>query len=158
MHTGLRVSPDYWVQQERRAKNSYRSGITIGSDINRELSSIETFVVDVLRQYRLERSTPLPNSPKHQFGRYFGSVLDNNDADIYDCIDIFTDTMSHQNGWTPGTLTKFRTIKKHLQTFSPKHIIADLTEDGLPIFMCHLLKAVVPRNDINTTFRVCSNG
>ena len=59
MHTGLRVSPDYWVQQERRAKNSYRSGITIGSDINRELSSIETFVVDVLRQYRLERSTPL---------------------------------------------------------------------------------------------------
>ncbi len=112
MHTGLRVSPDYWVQQERRAKNSYRSGITIGSDINRELSSIETFVVDVLRQYRLERSTPLPNSPKHQFGRYFGSVLDNNDADIYDCIDIFTDTMSHQIGGTPCTLTKFRTIKK----------------------------------------------
>ena len=158
MHTGLRVSPDYWVQQERRAKNSYRSGITIGSDINRELSSIETFVVDVLLQYRLERSTPLPNSLKHQFGRYFGSVLDNTDADIYDCIDIFTDTMSHQIGWTPGALTKFRTIKKHLQTFSPKHIIADLTEDGLPFFMCHLLKAVVRRNNINTTIRVGSNG
>lgn len=47
MHTGLQVSPDYWVQQER------------------------------------------------QLGRCFGSVLDNTDADIFDCIDIFTDTMSH---------------------------------------------------------------
>lgn len=140
MLTGLQVSPDNWVQQVRRAKLAYRHDGTTGTDINKELSSIEAFIDTVFQRYHLEGRTPSPSELKMELGKYFGTVTNKTGADIFDCIDIFTDTMSHQNGWTAGTLTKFKTIKKHLQTFAPKLTFADLTEDGLQMFMRHLLK------------------
>ena len=141
MLTGLQVSPNSWVQQVRRAKTSYRNGTTSGSDINKELSSIEAYVDTTFQRYHLEGRTPSPAELKLELGKYFGTVANKTDANFFDCIDIFTDTMSHQNGWAPGTLTKFKTIKKHLQDYSPKLTFTDLTEDGLQSFMLHLLSS-----------------
>lgn len=137
--TGLQVDPAYWVQQVRRVKSAYRNNGTTGASMNKELSAIEVFADNLFARYHIEEHIPTVHEVKTELGKYFGTMSDKNTANIFDCIDIFVDTMSHQNGWTKGTLTKFHTIKKHLQGFAPRLEFADLTEEGLQKFMQYLL-------------------
>ncbi len=140
--TGMQVLPGYWDGGEQRVRSAYRHGGDTGAALNKRLADITAAIDQFFVQRQAEQRVPQPQEVRQVFAVYFGAMAKPADtSDIFECIDLFTSTMGEQNGWTKGTLTKFRTIKKHLQNFAPQLTFDDLTEDGLQRFMRHLLKS-----------------
>lgn len=144
MLTGNQVPPDYWDADGQRVRPVYRHGKDeTGATINKQLAALTAHIDQLFARYQVEQRTPEATELQQELKVYFGTATSTNatDCTIFECIDRFVDTMGEQNGWTKGTLTKFHTIKKHLQTFAPKLTFSDLTEDGLQRFMRYLMKS-----------------
>ncbi|MDY5968621.1 MAG: phage integrase SAM-like domain-containing protein, partial [Bacteroidales bacterium] len=139
MLTGLKVDAAYWVPQVMRVRSAYRHDTDTGASINKELAAVEVFIDTLFAKYHVEDAIPTTDHLKAELGRYFGISGTKADPTIYDYLDMFIETQSHQNGWTNGTTTKFRTLKKHLQGFAPLLTFSDLDEDGLRKFLQYLL-------------------
>ena len=142
MLTGRQVSPEYWDADGQRVKPQYRHGSETGAAINKDLAALTSHIDQYFARCHVEQRTPTASELQQELKVYFGTAVPTtSDLSLFECLDKFIETMGEQNGWTKGTLTKFHTIKKHLQAFSPKVDFADLTEDGLQRFMRHLLKS-----------------
>lgn len=139
MYTGLQVSPDYWDADGQRVSSAYRHGKATGATLNKALSGVTASVDALFSRCEVERRIPSTTDVQHELRVHFGTAAKTEGLGIFDCIDLFADTMSQQNGWTDGTRTKFSTLKKHLLGFAPKLEFSDLNEDGLQRFMRYLL-------------------
>lgn len=141
MFTGHKVPEKYWNGDNMRVLSQYRSPKYTGAAINNELSAIETYVRDMFSKYHLQTKTPTPKEVQDELKVYFGKgKVSTSTMTLFDCMDLFAETMSEQNGWAKGTTVKINTIKKHLQDISPKLDFSDLDEQGLMLFLKSLMK------------------
>lgn len=138
--TGLQVLPEYWDAEGQRAKPSYRFGKETGASINKQLAGIVAHFDQFFSKFHLEGTVPTLADVRHDLKTFFGTGTDGKTCvSIFDCIDLFVESQKEQNGWTNGTATKFRTLKKHLHGFSHRLDFADLDENGLQRFMQYML-------------------
>ena len=146
--TGLQVSEKYWDSLSCRVRSAYRHEGTTGAAINNELSAVENFIRDLFSKYHLQGKTPNQKEVQDDLKEFFGKGKGHaSTMTLFECMDLFAETMSEQNGWAKGTTVKINTIKKHLKDISPKLDFDDLDEQGLMLF----LKSLNQKGLRNTT-------
>ena len=141
MLTGDQVLPDYWDAEGQRVRPAYRHGRDTGATINKELAALTAHIDQYFAKCHVEQHTPTASELQQELKVYFGTVV-RKDTEIpfFDCFDLFIETMTEQNGWAKRTQMKFRTLENRLRAFSPKLTFDDLDEDGLQLFLRHLIK------------------
>ncbi len=141
MLIGLQVPERYWDNGNMRVLSQYRSNGATGAAMNKQLSAVESFINDFFSRCHLQGETPATKKVIGELRLYFGKgKAANSVTTLFDCMDLFAETMSEQNGWAKGTTVKIRTIKKHLMDISPKLEFSDLDEQGLMLFLKSLMK------------------
>ena len=144
-NVGYRVVIAKWLTEAQRCK----SGTTHGkkkvsaSEINAEIQRLETLAESVFKSFEVMNYLPTELEFRDAFNEANGKANGKEpepEQTFFSIFDEFTRTMGWQNGWTPGTFTKFATIRKHLFSFNPKLDLKTLTEKEMQLFIDYLQK------------------
>ncbi len=110
LYTQERINIKDWDFEKQRVKSHVRGA----TQINAYLESLADEVKGLYRDIRTRRETPTV-----QFIRENLSIRKNiSNRNFYDILDEFIDVEGKMQFWTKGTITKFNTLKKHIQNFS----------------------------------------
>lgn len=134
LRSGYVIAPAKWDAVNScvklGSKNSYRQ--TAG-EINRALIRQASTIEEILTRYELEHSGKAPTVAEFKalFDVAEGRAKEAPEEEapkapgFFEVFDKFTAEMGLTNTWTPATFTKFRAIKKHLESWR-----ADVSLEG----------------------------
>jgi len=86
---------------------------------------------ELVNEFKLKGKTKIQNKTEDSF---------------FDIFELFVKENSRLNNWTKATISKFSTIKRHLQNFKKDLSFNDLNQEGLNDFIVHLSKNAKMRN------------
>lgn len=149
-NVGFRVTLEKWSLETQRCKNGTTHGRskTSASDINKAIQQIEDAANAVF--YKYESSNAIPSAEefrssfKAQTGRTKKSERENT---ISALCEKFIQIKGRENSWTPQTITKVNTVKKHLVECFGDISADDLTNE----LMGDLIEFLLKNGHRNTT-------
>lgn len=149
--TGLSApSPSVWDAARQCFVSSFRTVAGVPAvSLNRQLRSVVAAVDDVFARFDLDQHRPpsveeLRSAVAVALGRVEAPSADDEPAEpsVYAVLSSFVCSMGVQNGWTPGTLQKFKTLEVHLREVDPAGSLrlSAMDEAWLQSYMSHLSK------------------
>lgn len=145
-NTGYRISASKWDETSQKVRrNNFNNDGVSSSDINQRLSKIETAVDTVFEQleYRGEDVTPI--SVREELKKVLNESKTSKltVADAYQILindrENELKTSPQTSSWTKGTLTKHKTMLRHLMDFKSNLYFEDLSDDMLAKFELFLI-------------------
>lgn len=134
--------------QRCRAKTFHGKAKTPASLINRDIDELEELINGIFRAFEERDTIPSKDEVMSEYSRLTAPKeclnLEEKPTDIFPVYEAFMRDGVLSGRWTTGTLTKFRTIGKHLKAISPNLTFADLDNDGVNRFIAHA--ATIPDN------------
>ena len=109
---GFTIAPSKWIAENSRCKkNSFNKKGYSSADINKELNRLEELAQDVFKSFEVQEVIPEKQEYKDLFNERNGKSVGNNPEEITldKCLLEFVSTQGTINGWTDGTMYKFRT-------------------------------------------------
>ncbi len=141
--TGTRASVRDWDAGTGRAGE----GDPEASATNRELDIWKARADELFARYEiLEKRVPTREEVRDIINDMAGRetnltrTLPTPDTGAAQAFDAFIREQSLRNGWSAGTVKKFRTVKRHLTDFAPGVAMRDITEELLAAFMQHFTR------------------
>lgn len=147
---GFTIAPSKWIAENSRCKkNSFNKKGYSSADINKELNRLEELAQDVFKSFEVQEVIPEKQEYKDLFNERNGKSVGNNPEEITldKCLLEFVSTQGTINGWTDGTMYKFRTLKKHLKEFKPDIRISDFGNSFYVGFIAYLINTAGLRNN-----------
>lgn len=147
---GFTIAPLKWIAENSRCKkNSFNKKGYSSADINKELNRLEELAQDVFKSFEVQEVIPEKQEYKNLFNERNGKSVGNKPEEITldKCLLEFVSTQGTINGWTDGTMYKFRTLKKHLKEFKPDIRISDFGNSFYVGFIAYLINTAGLRNN-----------
>jgi integrase len=112
-YTGLRADLKQWNKVDQRLKSNQITpdGLT-SHQVNKELTQLEAKVYELH-----DRAKALNIIPSLQYFKENITEQPKPEGDFFKAFQYFIEGESNVKGWTPGTVTKLRTICNHLKEF-----------------------------------------
>lgn len=145
-HTGYRIAPSKWDEKVQRVKrnNANEDGAS-ASEINQRLVKLEAAVDEVFSQLELQQDEATPISVREELKKVLNEekstrltvtevyqiYIDEHEKEMRESPDTAT--------WRKGTLTKHKTMLRHLQGFSSGIYFEDIDDEFLSKFELHLI-------------------
>lgn len=116
VNIGFSVTVDYWDQatQQCARRSTHGKNDVPATIINRAIADAEELIHSIFAEFEAQEIVPTEEELKHTIDVRTGKILCDNT--IFPYYDEF---LAHGSTWRVGTLKKLRTIKRHLQEFSP---------------------------------------
>jgi len=116
-NVGYRVNTEKWSAETQRCKNSTTHGKNkvSASDINKAIQQMEDIVAEVFRDFESTNTIPTADEFRHAYRVRAGKERSQAEiATISAICEKFIQVKGRENSWTPQTVTKINTVKKHL--------------------------------------------
>lgn len=147
--TGLSApSPSCWDEAAGAFVASFRTPAGVPAVVlNRQLRSIVVTVDEVFARFDIEQHRPpsvveLRQGVDVALGRAVPAAVEPVPVEpaVYEVLHHFVSVMGTQNGWTAGTIQKFRTLELHLREVDPAGVLvlSAMDEAWLQMYMAHL--------------------
>lgn len=132
----------------RCKKGAYNKKGVAAADINKELNRMEELANDVFKSFEVKGEMPLLAEYKEEYNRANKRSVgvEEKGRTFEGCFLEFVSTQSSVNGWSDGTLFKFRTLKKHLLGCCPGLSMDDFSETFFVRFIEFLLNDLGQQN------------
>jgi integrase len=112
LNTKEKVNPKHWNKDTKRALTNGKGKMDGARELNQFLDSFETEIKKSIREIRTDNLTAdFQEIRKKLFEKFSGKST----SDVYNAIDKFIEV--RKSDLTPGTLTKYSNLKKHLLDF-----------------------------------------
>jgi integrase len=144
-NVGYRVDPPKWSQETQRCRISTTHGPkkVQANVINREIQKYEQSANSVLDAFEAADHVPSVAQFRESFNRVVGKmdrVPASEMNSFYVVWDKFISMMSFQNAWVPSTITKFSSLRTHLEAWSPVLSLSALSDEKLSQFVQFMLQ------------------
>lgn len=135
-YPGITIEREEWDAKKKRVvKNP--SSAKLNKTIAQYMSSLEK----IFERYEVnEERIPSLSELRAEWGRMTGHEPEPHTSSVASLLRRFTKEEGTRCGWTESTYKKFKTIGNHIERFSPKLKISDVTEDTLAGFTSFLIK------------------
>lgn len=146
-NVGYRVDLAKWIKDAQRCK----AGTTHGKkkvpafEINAEIGRLQSIAENTFKSFEVLDMIPNPDEYRNAFNEANGKETGNISVEesFFSIFDMFTQTMSVQNEWTPSTCKKFVSIRKHLYKYNPNLSLKKLSEEDLQGFVSYMHKSII---------------
>ena len=111
--------------------------------INRHIQQHEDMIVNIFKPYELRGCVPTPDELRTAFNQVAGRVkkkLELQGKDLFHYLHEFTQEIGSVNGWSIATYNVFRSVQGHLRSYNAHLNFSDLTEEGLSLYVSHLMR------------------
>ncbi len=143
---GYRIAPAKWDEKAQRVKrNNFNSDDVSASDINQRLIKIASAVDDAFAQLELREEEATPATVREEVKK----ILDEERCTrltVCQTYDILIDEREKEiketpatAQWSKGTLTKHKTMRKHLSGFRATLYFEDINDELLAKFELYLI-------------------
>ncbi len=145
-YTGYRIAESKWDLQTQRVKrNSFNDDGDSATDINQRLVKIESAVDAVFAQLELRGDEATPITVREELKRILNEEK-NTRLTVAEVYQLLIDEREKElketpftAQWTKGTLTKHKTMRRHLLEFRAGLYFEDITDDMLAKFELFLI-------------------
>lgn len=136
---GYVINPDKWSKDAQRCIRNSTHGETHikASTINGMIEKYAETVDKVVEGFGVRQ--PLPEEFERALNDTFRTPLTEEGQSMFELYNSFIEEQSQEASWTPGTITKHKTILRHLQDWHPRATFEDLTPDGINLWSDYLL-------------------
>lgn len=148
----FKVDGSKWVQSAQRLKpNSYHGQHKIAAtDINRKMQEYEEKIADIFGRY--DQTPPTKEAVRQEFEQKIGKGEDTTPL-LTDLLDRFIDEQRVESLWTQATVTKFNTLRRHLDDYKRNLAVTDLNADTLRGLLDYYVKAGYRNSYTSKMFR-----
>lgn len=146
---GYTIDPKKWNSSISRCKKNCFNGKGFTSaDINKELSRLEDLAQDVFKSFEVLNKIPDNKEYKISFNTQNGKNvgLASKERLFEDYFLEFIKTQSSLNSWANGTIYKFNTLMKHLNSFKEDLKLSDFNESFFTKFVDYQIKSLRLQN------------
>ena len=147
--TGYKITPKMWDKTVQRVRRGATNTKGMPSNIiNAGLDQIKATlgrIDDVARPLSKEE---LRHELTSCLGRDTPKQKNNKEAEVSDLIKRFILDAGSRHGWTTGTVTKFNTLEKHLNRFSPGIHISQIDRAYISEFILYFLDLGFSNNTV----------
>ena len=145
-YTGYRIAESKWdIQTQRVKRNSFNEAGDSATDINQRLVKIESAVNAVFSQLELRGDEVTPIIVREELKH----ILNEEKNTRLTVVEVYQLLISEREKelketpavaqWTKGTLTKHKTMLRHIREFRPNMYFEDITDDLLAKFELYLI-------------------
>ena len=145
-YSGYRIAPAKWDEKAQKVKrNNFNSDDVSASDINQRLIKIASAVDDAFAQLELREEEATPATVREEVKK----ILDEERCTrltVCQTYDILIDEREKEiketpatAQWSKGTLTKHKTMRKHLSGFRATLYFEDINDELLAKFELYLI-------------------
>lgn len=143
VQTGYRIDISKWNSSKEKVKNgAFNKRGQSSSDINSGILNLKTTIEDFFKHCEVEEKIPTPaeirNIVKVFKAKGAISLIDNPELDFYKIFDQFVKINKKLNDWSNATISKFSTVKNHLNDFNSKLSFTDFDQEGLSDYLIFL--------------------
>lgn len=142
--TGYVIDIDGWDEKAQHVTLSNPQS----EEINRMIDEWRSVISEVMARFELiEKRVPTRGEVKDLFNDLVGrktpvkASLPDENKDLFEVFDIFTQTMGEQNEWTHSTFEKFAALKRHLKEYCPTLSFPSLTETKMQGYVEYLTQS-----------------
>lgn len=120
--TGYKISPGKWDNTRQRVKKgcANHTGVTynaINSGLARIAEHFATYESECITKGLKATKDEIRRQFLLNFGKESKTATDNTKPGLLACLDMFIKEESINNGWTKASITKFHTLKNHIQEY-----------------------------------------
>lgn len=145
--TGIRVDRKKWDSKQRKVlNNTFNKLKQSAAEINAELSDYDKTLNDIFKKCEVEERIPTTDEIKHAFKFAYEKTKSPVVSGFFNYFDEFVRENGKIKNWTPETISKFATVRKHLSEFNPKLSFSFLNEKGLTDYVEYLRTELKFRN------------
>lgn len=145
---GYTVNPKKWDPVSSRCKKNYFNARGFSSaDINKELLRLDSIAQDVFKSFEVAEKVPGIEEFKDSFNQQNGKKR--NIGKVKTFNEYFMEFIAAQsaiNSWSDGTISKFRTIRKHILALRPDIKMSDFNNTFYIKYVDYLLSVAGMKN------------
>ena len=145
---GYTIDPKKWDSVSSRCKKNYFNARGFSSaDINKELLRLDSIAQDVFKSFEVAEKVPGIEEFKDSFNQQNGKKR--NIGKVKTFNEYFMEFIAAQsaiNSWSDGTISKFRTIRKHILALRPDIKMSDFSNTFYIKYVDYLLNVAGMKN------------
>lgn len=145
---GYTINPKKWDSVSSRCKKNYFNARGFSSaDINKELLRLDSIAQDVFKSFEVAEKVPGVEEFKDSFNQQNGKKR--NIGKVKTFNEYFMEFIAAQsaiNSWSDGTISKFRTIRKHILALRPDIKMSDFNNTFYIKYVDYLLSVAGMKN------------
>lgn len=145
---GYTIDPKKWDSVSSRCKKNYFNARGFSSaDINKELLRLDSIAQDVFKSFEVAEKVPGIEEFKDSFNQQNGKKR--NIGKVKTFNEYFMEFIAAQsaiNSWSDGTISKFRTIRKHILALRPDIKMSDFNNTFYIKYVDYLLSVAGMKN------------
>ena len=145
-YSGYRIAPGKWDEKTQRVKrNNFNSEDVSATDINQRLVKITSAVDEAFAQLELREEEVTPTTVREELKR----ILDEEKSTRLTVVQTYQLLIDEREKelketpataqWSKGTLTKHKTMQKHLSEFRSTLFFEDISDELLAKFELFLI-------------------
>ena len=139
-NSGYTIQPERW-ENGRCKRNAFNSRGVSASDINRQLAALEGIVEDIFKAFEVADTVPSLDVFKAEFAKRTGKG-----GSVKDCGNFekalldFVVSQERTHSWTPGTVVKFGTLRRHIRSMRGEMRMKDFNKKFYEEYISYLLR------------------
>ena len=152
--TGYRIDTAKWDTDKQRVKNGCTNKIKqSASEINADLLTYYTDIQNIFKSFEVQKIVPTSEQLKETFANRHKQpiteteVIEEKPKVLFNAaFDEFVQECGNRNSWGNATYVKFKSIRKHLQSFDEKLTFEKIDETWLAAYVGYMRDVADMRN------------
>jgi len=152
--TGYRIDTAKWDADKQRVKNGCTNKIKqSASEINADLLTYYTDIQNIFKSFEVQKIVPTSEQLKETFANRHKQpiteteVIEEKPKVLFNAaFDEFVQECGNRNSWGNATYVKFKSIRKHLQSFDEKLTFEKIDETWLAAYVGYMRDVADMRN------------
>ena len=150
--TGHRIDEKKWNAEKQQVKNGCTNKLKVSSaEINADLLYYSTVIQSVFKEFEVKNTIPTPAQLRSDFERKTKMLGKSNKKELSEsffisAFDEYVNKVGASNNWKAATFAKFKTTKKHLESFSSNTTFEKIDEKWFSAYVHYLQETAKLRN------------